>query len=46
MNDSVKLMSFLIFISIATAGVILLNWDFPAPISNIEKVISDDRFPK
>ena len=46
MNDSIKLILFLMLISIVTAGVILLNWDFPAPVSKIEKTLSDDRFPK
>ena len=46
MNDSVKFILFLLFVSLAAAGVFLLNWDFPAPITNIEKILSDDRFPK
>jgi hypothetical protein len=38
----------LFFLVLMTVGgaVFLATWDIPAPITKIEKVIPDDRFPR
>jgi len=39
---------FLVLLVAVVAGgaVMLSNWDIPAPVSTVEKVLPDDRFPR
>nr|WP_320178401.1 hypothetical protein [Roseovarius pacificus] len=36
----------LALLMVVGAGVFLVTWDIPAPMSSVEKVIPDDRFPR
>lgn len=38
----------LLFVFVVVLGgvVFLATWDIPAPVSTIEKVLPDDRFPR
>ena len=31
---------------LASGGLFLLTWDIPPPTDSVEKVLSDDRFPR
>jgi hypothetical protein len=41
-----KLILFILLIVIIGLGVFVVNWKIPAPISKVERVLPDDRFPK
>ena len=36
----------LIIVGIAAGGAFLATWEIPPPTSRVEKVVSDDRFPR
>ena len=46
MGNTIKVIFFLISIIIISIGVFLVNWDIPAPVSKVEKVIPNERFQK
>ena len=35
-----------LLVTIAGGGAFLATWEIPAPISNVEKVLPDDQFPR
>ena len=35
----------LVLAAVGGGGVMLTTWDIPAPVSTVEKVIPDERFP-
>jgi hypothetical protein len=45
-----KRMSVVIFVLLLVAvgggGVMLATWDIPAPVTTVEKVLPDERFPR
>ena len=41
-----RLVFFLVFVIVVGGGAFLATWDVPAPVSMVEKVVPDDRFPK
>ena len=45
-----KKLSTLVFVLVVAivvgGGVFLATWDIPAPVNNVERTISDDKFPK
>lgn len=45
-----KKLSTLIFVlvvaSVVGGGIFLSNWDIPAPVAKVEKVIPDERFQR
>ena len=46
MNLLMKLVLFLIIITVGGCGVFLAIWDIPAPSRIVEKVLDDSRFPR
>jgi hypothetical protein len=36
----------LLIVLIVGAGVFLATWNIPAPVTKVEKVLPDDRFPR
>ena len=36
----------LVVLAVAGGGVFLANWEIPAPLSTVERVISNDKFPR
>ena len=36
----------LLVVAVAGGAGMLSNWDIPAPVSTVEKVIPDERFPR
>ncbi len=36
----------LVVVAIGAGGVFLATWEIPAPVSNIEKVLPNDQFPR
>ena len=44
MGSAIKIVFFIIIASIIGISIFIANWDIPAPISNIEKVIPNARF--
>lgn len=40
------LVFFLVVAVVVGGGVFLSTWDIPAPVTKVEKVIPDDRFPR
>ena len=46
MNLLMKLVLFLIIITVGGGGVFLAIWDIPAPSRTVEKVLDDSRFPR
>ncbi|MDG2313735.1 MAG: hypothetical protein P8M15_06870 [Alphaproteobacteria bacterium] len=41
-----KILIIFIFVVIVGGAVFLANWDIPAPLQSIEKVLPDDRFSR
>ncbi len=42
-----SLIVFAIFVALVVGGgIFLAAWDIPAPLTRIEKVVPNDRFPK
>ncbi|HCP00804.1 MAG: hypothetical protein CL573_06300 [Alphaproteobacteria bacterium] len=41
-----KYIIILFFAVIVAGGVFLATWDIPAPVESVEKIISNDRFPR
>lgn len=35
-----------LLVAVAGGGVFLATWDIPAPTTQVEKVLPDDRFPR
>ena len=46
MESALKIIFSIILVIVIGTGVFLANWDIPAPISKVEKVIPNDRLPK
>ena len=46
MKSLTRLAVIVVLAIIAGAVMFLLTWDIPAPVTPIEKVLSNDRFPK
>ncbi|MDA0664793.1 MAG: hypothetical protein O3B08_18440 [Proteobacteria bacterium] len=46
MRSFTKVLAILLVIALAGLGVFLATWDIPAPSQSVEKVLSDDRFPR
>ena len=46
MKNLSRLVMLAVFASIIGGAVFLATWDIPAPVSTVEKVIPDDRFPR
>jgi len=46
MNSFSKVIVLLAFALVLGGGTFLVTWDFPAPSSDVEKVLPDDRFPR
>ncbi len=40
------IMLILLLAALAGGGVFLATWDIPAPTTNVEKTLPDDRFPR
>lgn len=36
----------LVIAAVVGGGVFLATWDIPAPVNNVERTLSDDKFPK
>ncbi|MCW8914709.1 MAG: hypothetical protein OQK24_02515 [Magnetovibrio sp.] len=36
----------LVLVAVGGGAVMLATWDIPAPVSTVEKVIPDERFPR
>jgi len=45
MSKIARLFVVLLFVSLITGVVFLITWDIPAPSVQVEKVITDDKFP-
>ncbi len=41
-----KILIIFIFVVVVGGAVFLANWDIPAPLQSIEKVLPDDRFSR
>ena len=41
-----SILLFVMFVAILGGVVFLATWDIPAPVSSVEKVLPDDRFPR
>jgi len=41
-----KLILVLVIATLVGGGVFLATWEIPAPVTKVERVLSDDRFPK
>ena len=35
-----------VFVALVGGGIFLAAWDIPAPLTRIEKVVPNDRFPQ
>ncbi len=46
MKNLSRLVVLAVLASIIGGAVFLATWDIPAPVSTVEKVIPDDRFPR
>ena len=46
MRSLSRIIMFFLVTMIVGGAVFLATWDIPAPITKIEKVIPDDRFPR
>ncbi len=46
MRGLTKFLLILLLLTFAAGGVFLATWDIPAPVSKVEKVIPNDRFPR
>ena len=46
MRNFTKILAILLVAAVAGLGVFLATWDIPAPSQSVEKVLSDDRFPR
>ncbi|MBC8157895.1 MAG: hypothetical protein H8E94_01045 [Alphaproteobacteria bacterium] len=46
MKNLSRLVMLAVFASIIGGAVFLATWDIPAPVSTVENVIPDDRFPR
>ncbi|MBT3358838.1 MAG: hypothetical protein HN403_04335 [Rhodospirillales bacterium] len=46
MRNLSRLVMLTVLASIIGGAVFLATWDIPAPVSTVEKVIPDDRFPR
>jgi hypothetical protein len=41
-----KFVAAIVLIGVVAGGVFLATWDIPAPTGQVEKTISNDRFPR
>jgi hypothetical protein len=41
-----KFVAAIVLIGVVAGGVFLATWDIPAPTEQVEKTISNDRFPR
>lgn len=46
MKSFSKIVLLLALALILGGGTFLVTWDFPAPSSDVERVLPDDRFPR
>ena len=46
MRSIKKIFAVLLVLTIGGLIVFLVTWDIPAPTQNVEKVLSNDRFPR
>lgn len=46
MKNLSRLVMLTVAVLILGGAVFLATWDIPAPVSTVEKVIPDDRFPR
>lgn len=46
MKNLSRLVMLAVLASIIGGAAFLATWDIPAPVSTVEKVIPDDRFPR
>jgi len=46
MKNFSKVILVLVLAAIVGGAVFLATWDIPAPITNVERVLPDDRFPR
>ena len=46
MKSLTRLAVIIVLAILASAVMFLSTWDIPAPVSHVEKVIPNDRFPK
>jgi hypothetical protein len=41
-----KFLAFVLVIVLAAGGFFVVTWEIPAPTTQVEKTIPDDRFPR
>jgi hypothetical protein len=46
MRSITKIFAVLLVLAIGGLAVFLATWDIPAPTQKVEKVLSNDRFPR
>lgn len=46
MGKLTGLILLLIIVALGGGAAFLVTWEIPAPISNVEKVLPDDKFPR
>ncbi len=46
MRSFSRFLMFLVVVAIVGGAAFLSTWDIPAPVSKVEKVIPDERFPR
>lgn len=46
MSKTSKFLAFLLVIILAAGGFFIVTWEIPAPTTQVEKTIPDDRFPR
>jgi len=46
MRSFTKFLAVVVVLAIGGLTVFLATWDIPAPSQKVEKVLSDDRFPR
>ena len=46
MKNFSKLLLILVLAVIVGGGAFLATWEIPAPVTNVERVLPDDRFPR